>query len=338
MAPSLKYSTFALTAIAALSYIAWSTQPTPSLSTQPLPNVYLENPAELVAKPDSQIIQAPDSADSEMHEEPAQQPEPIAQERLELQSGSANLAGIKYWEVGHAAPSDEEFYRLAALLRNDPEFFAQIAQEFQSETDPVRLERLAFLLGEAGGTALTDIASQMVFSGNIESEKAALSLLSRTQEKDPAARDLILQVMSSRHDQSVLIAALNAMAQETTDISDDEKQNIANHISPLTQHSDPSVRRHSYTMLFRWASDLDHLRPQLMAGLRDPDPRVRRSTAFGFMDYPQMDQVTKLELFSMLNNSDETTRNRKVAASTLRKFPLATDELSHINATLDALR
>lgn len=250
------------------------------------------------------------------------------------QPGAAAAAGIHPWQVGLSSLSDDDYYRFVDYLKMDPEFLAAVMTEFQGESDAARSRKLAAMLGEVHDPAVRLLAESMVASGNTQTEIAALDLLGNIQQHDPLARQLVLQVIGSRTEEPVLIAALNAMAEAERDIDLAQKVEIANRISPLVQHSEATVRRHSYALLFRWAAELDHLLPQLRQGLSDPDAAVRRSTAFGFADFPQNDEASKQALFSMLNNADEIPRNRKAAASALNRLPLASDETAHIKAML----
>ena len=246
---------------------------------------------------------------------------------------------LEPWEVAKTTPSDAEFYRIVEYMRQNPNFLAGVMQEFQSETDPKRLKWLAFMLGDLRDKPeLTALAGQMLFSGNTQSTISALALLSRLQKSDPAARDLVLQSLSASQDAAVLTASMNALARATSDVSYVQKQQILQQLTPLTRHSEATVRRRSYDLLFRWASDTPYISQQLSIGLSDQDPIVRRSTAIGFIDHPQSDVNVKLALMDMLNSTQEIDRNRNLAAKALHKMELNQDEKSHIRAVLKTLR
>ena len=245
---------------------------------------------------------------------------------------------INAWQVGTEPLSDKDYYRIADALRNDPDFLAAMMLEFRGETDSRRLKVLAALLSEVEDASITTLAADMAASGNTTSEMAALTLLGKIQHRNPDARQIIMEAISTRTEESVLVAAINAMGIVSKETSLEQKTDVINRVSPLTQHKQAAVRRQSYTILFRWAADVDYLLPQLRTGLQDSDPSVRRITALSFAEFPQPDEATKLELFSMLNNIDETTRNRKAAASALNQLSLAADEKTYIKAIVKKLR
>ncbi len=62
--------------------------------------------------------------------------------------------------------SDTDYESLVARLESDPGLLQQLIDEFRQEQDPERLALLARLIGEAGGPAVTQIASELIFSGD----------------------------------------------------------------------------------------------------------------------------------------------------------------------------
>lgn len=266
------------------------------------------------------------------------QPNTEAPETSTQNSKAIQPVTLNAWDVGKGPLNDELYYRIAEKLKTDPQFLAALLSEFQGETDTKRLKKLAALLSESKDESVRSVAIEMLASGIQTSETAALSLLGKIQHRDPEAQQAILQVIRSRSDSPTLVSALNALGVANRALAPELKADIVNHISPLTQHHEPTVRRHSFNLLFRWAADTEHLLPQLRLGLRDPDPRVRRSTALGFAASPQNDEETKQELFRLLFDQNETARNRKAAASALKKWPLLSHELAQVKLILDELR
>lgn len=246
--------------------------------------------------------------------------------------GLAADAGVFAIETALSLPSDPEFYRLVELLKQDPDYFDEMVQELMRETDALRLKWLAYLLAETRDARLTHIAAQMLSAGRIESSIAALTLLRRTQQHSEAARQLVLQTISHQTEAPLLVAAINALSRVGTNASTKHRQQVASHLLPLLTHQEASVRRASYSTLLRWSNGSVDIAPQLAAGLSDPDAKVRRSTAFGLIRNPHLDQATKLALFSMLNDTEEPLRNRKAAAMALIRFGLNSDENAHVEA------
>lgn len=316
---------------AAALYLFQAPAPILSSDNTPIKNPYI---AEPIVEPS--VAATTDTSTPDVSIAESKQPDGLSEE---LEAPNVQGIFIEPWEVAKTTPSDAEFYRIVEHMRQDSNFLAGVMQEFQSETDPKRLKWLAFMLGDLRDKPeLTALAGQMLFSGNTQSTLSALALLSRLQESDPAARDLVLQSLSASQDPSVLTASMNALARATSEVSYTQKQQILQQLSPLTTHPEAAVRRRSYDLLFRWASDSPYISQQLSMGLSDQDARVRRSTAIGFIDHPQADTHVKLALMDMLNSSQELDRNRNLAARALHKMELDQDEKSHINAVLKSIR
>ena len=320
-----------LSLAAAALYLFQAPAPILSSDNTPIKNPYI---AEPIVEPS--VAATTDTSTPDISIAESKQPDGLLEE---LEAPNVQGIFIEPWEVAKTTPSDAEFYRIVEHMRQDSNFLAGVMQEFQSETDPKRLKWLAFMLGDLRDKPeLTALAGQMLFSGNTQSTISALALLSRLQESDPAARDLVLQSLSASQDPSVLTASMNALARATSEVSYTQKQQILQQLSPLTTHPEAAVRRRSYDLLFRWASDSPYISQQLSMGLSDQDARVRRSTAIGFIDHPQADTHVKLALMDMLNSSQELDRNRNLAARALHKMELDQDEKSHINAVLKSIR
>ena len=320
-----------LSLAAAALYLFQAPAPILSSDNTPIKNPYI---AEPIVEPS--VAATTDTSTPDVSIAESKQPDGLLEE---LEAPNVQGIFIEPWEVAKTTPSDAEFYRIVEHMRQDSNFLAGVMQEFQSETDPKRLKWLAFMLGDLRDKPeLTALAGQMLFSGNNQSTISALALLSRLQESDPAARDLVLQSLSASQDPSVLTASMNALARATSEVSYTQKQQILQQLSPLTTHPEAAVRRRSYDLLFRWASDSPYISQQLSMGLSDQDARVRRSTAIGFIDHPQADTHVKLALMDMLNSSQELDRNRNLAARALHKMELDQDEKSHISAVLKSIR
>ncbi|MGB0865453.1 MAG: hypothetical protein ACPGSC_03030 [Granulosicoccaceae bacterium] len=237
------------------------------------------------------------------------------------------------WDLAKTRPSDEAFYRIVDRMDQDSNYLAGVMQEFQSETDPNRLKWLAFMMGDLRDKPeITNLAGQMLFSGNEQSAHSALFLLSRLQQHDPAARGLVLQSLGASQEPTTIIASMNALGRVAKEISYSQKEQLLQQLTPLTQHNDTSVRRRSYELLFRWLSSDPFIHRTLSTGLKDSDHKVRRSTLIGFIDHPRSEVSVKLALMDVLNNTQEREQNRKLAQRALFKMELEPDERSHVQA------
>lgn len=323
-----------IAAIAVVAVALWFTQlEKKSTSAQSLSNDPVQ---ELkIYAPDSDLtedIEVTDSASSTNSQiitatEPTKATDSVSDNATQV-----TVENLHAWEVAQEPMLDEEYYRVVEILKSNPDFLLAVIAEFQGESDLRRLAKLAELLGEVEDPAITTTAIDMLASGNASSKKAAFKLLGNIQHRDINAQQAILQSISSSTDAPMLVSALNALSVADRSIPIDRRTDITNRITPLIQHGDSDVRRHGYITLFRWAADMEHLLPQLTTGLRDSDEQIRRITALSFAEFPQTDEQIKLELFTMLNNLAESNRNRKAAASALKKLDLAADEVAHINA------
>jgi DNA-binding response OmpR family regulator len=259
------------------------------------------------------------------------------------QSSPATMGGINAlvgntiaaYEIARTAISDAEFERLAQLLRNDPALFQNLLEEFRLEVDAERLSRLTLLLAEVGGDELTLLASDMVYSGDNTSQLAGLELLRRIQADDPAARDIIITMLSGETNTDTLVAALNAVS--TPGIANPaQTQSLVDQVKPLASHENVQVRRNSLTILSRWANDAS-VTPQLRAGLADTDPGIRSTATYAFVDYPFVTHEVKRDLLAVLENGEESRRIRSGAMLALQSMELDTQQQSRLERAIRQL-
>ncbi len=192
--------------------------------------------------------------------------------------------------------------------------------EFTTETDAARLDRLRLLLGQLDDPSLVGVAETMVFSGNEASAAAGLDLLRDISGKVPEARTLALDMMASTQDASLLVRATQVMASGKSDDAD-VVQRVVTSMSSLVQHPDASVRRAGYSTLARWSNG-PSVTPTLLQGLSDDDPAVRKSTAYGFVGYPHADAAVIEALLKTAEDGADTRRARKGALLALKGMPL----------------
>ena len=228
------------------------------------------------------------------------------------------------YEIGQQSLSDADFRSTVQQLRSDAALLAATMDEFRSETDPQRLNRLAQLLGEVDSPELTPLASELIYSGNVNSQMAGLDLLRRIQPRDAGARDVVVNVLSSQSNPDVLVAALNVLA-TPGQVNAEQRQTMLNQITPLVNDVSPRVRQRALSTLSKWTNDAS-LTPTLLSGLTDPDPNVRQTAAYAFVNYPYPDADVSQALLTLLENSDNTKRARRGAALALHGMNLNNQE------------
>jgi len=106
-------------------------------------------------------------------------------------------------------------------------------------------------------------------------------------------------------------------------VDDGTRATLVSQVAILTDHTDPSVRRTSLTILSRWTDDATYT-PQLLAGLDDVDQSVRSSAAFALVDSRQSGEDARrgaiLALKRMPLEPDERERAQQLPASQRRKL------------------
>lgn len=215
---------------------------------------------------------------------------------------------------------DATLIEQAKALADDPALLAAVQDEFTTETDPARLDRLRLLLGQLDDPSLVGVAETMAFSGNDASAAAGLDLLRDISAKVPEARTVALDVMSSTQDASLLVRATQVMASGKSDDAN-VVQRVVTSMSSLVQHPDAAVRRAGYSTLARWANG-PSVTPTLLQGLTDEDPAVRKSTAYGLVGYPHADSAVMEALLQTAENGTDTRRARKGAVLALKGMSL----------------
>ena len=281
---------------------------------------------------------SPDSSpfDTQPSDVVAANPTPVAlnQAAAALSSESENpqqastidgsSSGLNVYDIARQGMSDEQIVELVAALRGDPVLLQNLMEEFRAETDAERLAWLALILGETGGSELTNLAAELAYSGDPGSQAAGLSLLGHLQPSDAEARNVIINLLSSETDPAVLKNVLNAVAIPGF-ASIDQEQALIDQLLPLASHQQAAVRSHSLAILSRWSSD-EALAPLLQAGLLDNDQLVRTTAVFAIADHPQVSTDFRNDLFSVVENVDEVRRMREGALLALKKSDLSEQE------------
>ena len=231
-------------------------------------------------------------------------------------TASEEALALQAYELGVTDLSDEQILDFTLRLKSDAAFLQAVADEFRAESDPERLKRLSLLLGEAQDPSLTPVASDMVYSGNRESQLAGLDLLRRLQPFDPSARDVVMNILTTEADPEVMVGTLNVLALPGQ-ATDAEKQTIVDHVLPLTTNYSAAVRQRSISMISKWSDD-DTAMDVLVAGLNDVDESVRKTAAYSTLGLKNPSPEIIEALFSVLEDQNELPRARKGARQSLQ--------------------
>ncbi len=225
------------------------------------------------------------------------------------------------YDVGVEPFTEESVSALIKRLQNDPTLVQEIMDEFRVETDPKRRDRLKLLLGKVANPELVPLAQEMLYSGTNDSQLAALDLLRRVQQENPAARTLALDVLTSSSENDVLVAAINVFSIPVP-ISADENQAILNQMLSLVEHDAPMVRQRSISTLSNWGGGSENIMPVLLTGLTDSDMGVRRTAAYALVGTSGNNEEAKLALLAAAENVDEHRGVRRAAVLALQRMEL----------------
>ena len=242
-------------------------------------------------------------------------------------------------QLARAPLSDEEHEALVARLQSDPALLQQLIDEFRQEQGPERRALLARLLGEAGGDAVTQIASELIFSGDEGSRELGLQLLRQVQPGNAQARDMAASLLATEVEPRVLVNTLTALASPGT-VDEDSRALLSDQVALLASHTDAGVRGISLDILSRWSTD-GRDTPVLINGLLDPEPRVRESAAYALVGHEDDNGAIVEALFTVVRNADEQRATRKAAVLALRSFSLndaQRNELQSLERDLNTVR
>lgn len=207
-------------------------------------------------------------------------------------------------------------------------------EEFLNENDPLRLRRLASLLGNFNDPAILDALDQMI-DGNETARAAAFDLLGRIQSGSASARALAIDKLTQADESTILVGAMNALTTVST-TNRTERSAVQQRATDLAAHSNPAVRQRAVATLANWAID-DSATEVLVRGLADNDPAVRRTAAYAFLDYPHTSAASIEALLQQAENPSEPKRNRRAAALVLRGIPLTDSQRGRLNSAAQAM-
>jgi len=217
-------------------------------------------------------------------------------------AGAVGSPGVDAASVAVVPLSDEEFLRLKRQLK--------------------RAKQLAALLGPYDDPAIVQTASELAYSGDLQSQIAGLNLLARVQPRNDEARNVAIDLLSSGSEPVLLVATMNVLATPARTATVDQRQLLNDNLSNLANHYDPKVRAQSLSLLGRWDKNSPVARESLSRGLTDSDPAVRSGAAFAIKNIRNPDASMISGLLGIAENTEEKKSARYAALSALEKMQL----------------
>ena len=246
-----------------------------------------------------------------------------------IDTSGLTIGGIKVSELGiERWQSDEQFEALVADIDANPELLEALLAQYRQTTDQQQLKNLTQLLGRFDSGEVAATAGEIARYGNAQNRLAALDLLRQVHPANPEARDVIIDIVETDQDPTVLTRALNAIA-SPTEVSNEHRQSILAAADNLTIHADPAVRAHSYGIIVGW-TDNEQSTPLILGGLDDPDPIVRRKITSSLLNYRYNDGTVKTALIQVASNGVENKRTRLNALQALGRMSLTDAERSQL--------
>lgn len=236
------------------------------------------------------------------------------------QADSQLANSLDVTSLGRSAISDAEFLQLADAFRNNPELLLQLIDEFRQETDAERRIALSRLLGEVGGDNVTLTASELIYSGDVESRRLGLELLQQIQPGNAAARDIASTLLVTEVEPTILVDTLTTLAKPGA-VDDSTRQFLSEQVAFLADHENASVRSISLDILSRWSNDGQYTEV-LRNGLVDPESVVRESAAYALVGHDNVSQSLIDSLLVVAIDSSEDKRARSGAILALKGMPI----------------
>lgn len=275
------------------------------------------------------------------HTESANGPEPATDkavplvEAIEAPAIAEQAEQTAAYDIAQNPLTESSIKNLLNELRKDDALLSAVIDELRVESDPKRKKRLTLLLGELGGTQVMQFASELIYSGSGAAQMDGLNLLTKIQDSDPAAQEIVVDFLSSETESTVLVSAMNVLAMPGAN-ADTLRTSVVNQLTPLTYSESPAVRRQSLSILSRW-SQASETAPLLLAGLKDPDSEVRQAAAYASARNEHLGEEGVQALFAILENKEESVPNRRAAARALNSLSLATVSANRLKVAEAAL-
>jgi len=233
-------------------------------------------------------------------------------------------------QLARTALSDQEFDEMVTQLRSNPVLLQRLIDEFRQEQDPDRREQLMKLLGHAGGSDVTLLASELVYSGDDASRKLGLQMLQRAQPGSAEVQQIASDLLATEMEPQILVGTLTTLARPGT-VNTENRTLLADQVALMTSHPDAGVRGVSLDILSRLSTD-GRDTPVLLAALDDSSERVRESAAYALVDHEEDSIAVRSSLWQMLRNADQGVSPRSAAVMALRSLSLSAEEKDELDA------
>lgn len=238
------------------------------------------------------------------------------------------LAAIDVTQLGRTAIDDTDFDALVLRLRADPALLQRLIDEFRQEQDTERLDLLMRLLGNAGGSEVALLASELVYSGNEQARQLGLQMLQRARPGSAEVQQIASSLLTTEVEPRVLVDTLTTLARPGT-VDSENRTLLADQVALMASHPDAGVRGVSLDILSRLSTD-GRDTPVLLAGLADSDARVRESAAYALVDHENGTRLVSDTLLQLARNTQEPKATRSAALMALRSLSLPDEQQAEL--------
>lgn len=235
-----------------------------------------------------------------------------------ISATSTQYPPLNAYDIAQEVINENDLAELIDRLKNDPELRASLIDEFRAETNPDRIDRLVFILGQTGTSDVLPVAEELVYSGDKHSRKAGLNLLNQIAPNNPEAIDVANSILGGETEPDVLVATMNVFAQPAGATPEIRGALVAQ-ITPLASHEAAAVRRHSVQVLTRLSNEPD-IAPVLTNALYDQDSSVREAATYAYAEYPYQTEEVLQRLLEIAESQTEENGTRRGAMFALSKM------------------
>jgi len=223
--------------------------------------------------------------------------------------------------------TDNEFRRMETRLSTDTALRMQLLEEFRNYPDSNRAKQIAALLGPFDDPEIIETASMLVYSGDSNSQRMGLELLSRMQPHSDDARNIAIDLLSSVDDAATLVSTMNVLAIPAKDANAEQRQLLADNTYNLSNHRDPRVRSHSLSIMSRWQKNAPNTVTAIERGLTDPEAAVRSSAVYASENMTSASPALINNLLTIAENIDEKRTVRSAAVRAISTMTLDSTQM-----------
>jgi hypothetical protein len=190
--------------------------------------------------------------------------------------------------------------------------------QFMQASSASHKQALLAILSGVNTAQRDSFAMQLTRARDPEDRAMAYQLLGSSSHGDPAAvQQAILAASQQESDSRALIAAINSLAQQGSDLDAAGKAPSIARISQLTQHPDPAVARQAIGNLAALSQDEQTIL-LLRAHLQAPTPELQLAALRGLGRINTIDSDTRAQLTQLSTDPSANPTVRKVSGHLLR--------------------